>query len=531
MFEESQTDFVCHEPCPSCGSRDNLARYSDGHGFCFGCSYYEHADGEANQAVRRNDLGLLDIEFQPLTKRGITEETCRKWGYGVATFNGEPVQVANYKNDKGELIAQKVRTRSKDFITLGKTKSLNLWGENLWRDGGKMIVITEGEIDALSVSQGAFNNKYPVASLPTGAAGAVRSIKRSIEWLEKFDSVIFLFDQDEPGQKAARDCAILLSPGKAKIASLPLKDANEMLTAHKSKELISSIWGAKVYRPDGVILGDEDLWEKISNEKQIESIEYPWFGLNEKTCGLRQGEVVTLTSGTGQGKSSVCREWQAWLLNKGYNVGIVALEENVKQSAQSLMAIELNCPVHKWKEMEVTDEQKRKAFDALVGNGSCVLYDHWGSLDSDNLLSKIRYMARGMGCTHIFLDHLSIVVSGISDGDERRLIDNTMTRLRSLVEECNVSLIVVSHLKRPEGRSHEEGGQVSLSHLRGSTAIAQLSDICIGLERDQQDEDRKNLTYLRILKNRYTGETGLACCVEYDNTTGRLKEYTETLEF
>tara|TARA_R100000655_G_scaffold98497_1_gene141904 strand:- start:208 stop:630 length:423 start_codon:yes stop_codon:yes gene_type:complete len=140
-------------------------------------------------------------------------------------------------------------------------------------------------------------------------------------------------------------------------------------------------------------------------------------------------------------------------------------------------------------------------------------------------------MARGMGCTHIFLDHLSIVVSGISDGDERRLIDNTMTRLRSLVEECNVSLIVVSHLKRPEGRSHEEGGQVSLSHLRGSTAIAQLSDICIGLERDQQDEDRKNLTYLRILKNRYTGETGLACCVEYDNTTGRLKEYTETLEF
>jgi twinkle protein len=474
-------------------------------------------------------LGLLKIEYQPLQKRGITEETCRIWGYGVGTFNNELVQVANYRNEQGELVAQKIRTKSKDFVLLGETKGLRLWGEYLWRDGGKMLVITEGEIDALSVSQ-VQGNKYPVASLPSGAAGAVRAVRKSIEWLEKFDSVIFLFDQDEPGQKAARDCAILLSPGKAKIASLPLKDANDMLVSGRTKELINAIWGAKVYRPDGVVLGDE-LWEKVSEEETVESVQYPWFGLNEKTCGLRRGEVVTLTSGTGQGKSSVCREWQSWLLHQGHTVGIVALEENVKQSAKSLMAISLECPVHKWDEEGITDDQKRKAFDSTVGNGRCVLYDHWGSLDSDNLLSRVRYMARGMGCTHVFLDHLSIVVSGIGDGDERRLIDNTMTRLRSMVEELNISLIIVSHLKRPEGRSHEEGGQVSLAHLRGSGAIAQLSDICIGLERDQQDEDRKNITCLRVLKNRYTGETGVACCVEYNPTTGRLAEWEESNEF
>tara|TARA_Y100001968_G_C19319188_1_gene698318 strand:- start:732 stop:1154 length:423 start_codon:yes stop_codon:yes gene_type:complete len=132
-----------------------------------------------------------------------------------------------------------------------------------------------------------------------------------------------------------------------------------------------------------------------------------------------------------------------------------------------------------------------------------------------------------MGCTHIFLDHLSIVVSGIGDGDERRLIDNTMTKLRSLVEELQIALVIVSHLKRPEGRSHEEGGQVSLAHLRGSGAIAQLSDICIGLERDQQDADLKNTTSLRVLKNRYTGDTGLCCSVKYNPLTGRLSEWDE----
>ena len=44
-----------------------------------------------------------------------------------------------------------------------------------------------------------------------------------------------------------------------------------------------------------------------------------------------------------------------------------------------------------------------------------------------------------------------------------------MTKLRTLVEECNFGLVVVCHLKRIEGKSgHEEGATTSLSHLRGS---------------------------------------------------------------
>jgi twinkle protein len=308
-----------------------------------------------------------------------------------------------------------------------------------------------------------------------------------------------------------------------------MKDPNEMLVAGRLKELIDSIWGAKVFRPDGVIPG-ETLWEQVSSEDLVKAVEYPWIGLNEKTYGMRQGEIITLSSGTGQGKSSVCREWQSWLLGKGYTVGIVALEENVKHSAQSLMALHIEVPLHMWEERGVTEEQKKEAFDKTVGSGRCVLYDHWGSLDSGNLLSKIRYMARGMGCTHIFLDHLSICVSAISEGDERRIIDNLMTRLRSMVEELQISLVIVSHLKRPDGRAHEEGGQVSLAHLRGSGSIAQLSDICIGLERDQQDEIMNNTTTLRVLKNRYTGQTGVACDLDYDPDTGRISERMDALE-
>ena len=525
---DTHSDFTNHEPCPACGSKDNLARYSDGHGFCFGCSYYEKAEGEPSPLtiLKGGNVNLLSVEFAPVTKRGLHLETCKKWGYGIAEFKNEMVQVANYRNQDGKVVAQKVRTARKEFFTVGSFKNMGLWGEALWRTGGKMLVITEGEIDALSVSQ-AQGNKWPVASLPSGAAGAVKAVQQSIEWIETFEKVIFMFDMDDPGQEAARDCVAQVSPGKGCIAALPLKDANEMLVAGRTKELISAIWEAKAYRPDGVVVGEE-LWDRIVETRNTESVAYPWNGLNAKTYGIRRGEVVTLTSGTGQGKSSVCREWQKWLLDQGHKVGIVALEENVTQSAQALMGVSLNCPPHRWPEAEISEDRKRKAFDETVGNGRCILYDHWGSLDPDNLLSRIRYMAK-MGCTHLFLDHLSIVVSqlGAEFGNERRLIDNTMTRLRSLVEELQFALIIVSHLKRPEGKSHEEGGQVSLSHLRGSGSIAQLSDICIGMERDQQNEDRKFITDLRILKNRYTGDTGIACSVRYDPLTGRLSEWLD----
>jgi twinkle protein len=120
------------------------------------------------------------------------------------------------------------------------------------------------------------------------------------------------------------------------------------------------------------------------------------------------------------------------------------------------------------------------------------------------------------------------VVSGLGDGDERRLIDNAMTSLRSLVEETQIALFVVSHLRRPDGdRGHENGAQTSLAQLRGSHSIAQLADAVIGLERNQQDDENANLLTLRVLKNRYTGETGLAGGLRWYRDNGRLAEVEE----
>ena len=508
-----------HTPCEKCGSSDANSLYTDGHTFCFACNAYGQSLEEA-KVIEIKPVDFLTGTHEVLVKRCLTEKTVKFWDYQTGTFNGQTTQIANHKTKDGKTVAQKIRTAGKNFSVRGTIKEAGLYGQWLWRDGGKNVTIVEGELDALSMSQ-AFDHKWPVVSLKTGAAGAKKDIKQAIEWLEKFESVVFMFDNDEVGQEAALECAALLSPRKAKIAKLPLKDASDMLMAGRHAELIDCFWSAKGFQPDGIING-ADLWEEVSTEKEVHSVPYPYAELNEKIGGCRLGEIVTVTAGSGLGKSQLTREFAYHLLNEGATIGYVALEESSKRTAQGLMSLHLNKPVHL---EEVPKEDMREAFDATLGTGRVFMYDHWGSTEGDNLLAKIRYLARGCGCQYIILDHISIVVSGLEGGDERRIIDNMMTKLRSITEELNIGMIVVSHLRRPSGdKGHEEGVMTSLSQLRGSASIGQLSDIVIGLERNQQDEESSNITTLRVLKNRWSGETGIAGQLSYSTTTGRMSE-------
>jgi twinkle protein len=527
MAEREESSLIKHIPCEECGSSDGNALYTDGHTHCFVCKKTVQHGGETSEAQpKKQKAGFYVGEYQDLVARKITEDTCRKFSYAVGSQNGATVQIAPYFNEEGEIVAQKIRGANKQFHIVGSLNDAQLFGAKLWNKG-KKIVVTEGEIDCLTVSQ-VQGNKWPVVSIPNGAAGAAKAIRRNLEYLNQFDEVIFMFDMDEVGQAAAKECAELLEAGKAKIATLPRKDPNECLKAGCPDEIISAMWNAKTFRPDGVISGSE-LWDQVSSEEVIESILYPWEGLNKITLGSRKGELVTFTAGSGIGKSAIVREITHHLLTEGQTVGLLMLEENPKRTALGLMGIELSKPLHISRE-GVNDADLKVAFDNTVGSNRLYLYNHFGSSDLDNLLSRIRYLARGCGCDWIVLDHLSIVVSGIEGGDERRLIDLTMTMLRTLVEETGIGLFLVSHLKRPEGKSHEEGGKTSLAQLRGSHAIAQLSDMVIGLERDQQG-DNPNVTTLRVLKNRFTGQTGEAGQLLYTPETGRLSEHTEVTPF
>ena len=241
---------------------------------------------------------------------------------------------------------------------------------------------------------------------------------------------------------------------------------------------------------------------------------------------MRLGELCTFAAGTGAGKSTTVRELAYHVLTQSeYNVGMLFLEESVKRTGLALMGIHANKPLH-LPTCQYSDAEFKESFDALSMDRRVFLFDHFGSWGIDQLLSRVRFMAKGLDCKFIFLDHISIVVSSQEYGDERRAIDEVMTKLRMLVQELNIHLGVVTHLKRISGDGHEGGSQVSLSHLRGSQGIAQLSDMVLGLERDSQNENEevRNTTLIRVLKNRFSGDTGPASYLRYDRETGRQFE-------
>lgn len=536
----SDSSFVGHEPCPDCGSSNNLARYDDGHAVCFsnGCAHYEHATGggaavtaASSPSAAKVATRLVAGNHEALSARKISAETCKQYDYRVGEMGGKPVQLATYYNAAGAPVAQKARFANKDFRWVGRPKGALLFGQHKFRGGGKRVVITEGEIDALSVAE-ALNCKWPVVSVPNGAQGAKAALAEHLEWLNGFDSIVLFFDQDEPGRTAAAECAELFAPGKACIVQgFAYKDANEALVDGHMDLLLRAQWDAQPYWPDDIVEGGtESLWERVKSFAVRTDYTYPWHALNDVTCGIRNAELVLWTAGSGIGKSHALRELgihlRPTLMNQGLKLGIVSLEESVEITALRMAAMHLKRTHTEWE--QIPEEERHAA--VIEATGGCLIYDHFGSLESDRLLSKLRAMIAA-GCQVIMLDHISIVISGSveANANERRAIDVLMTNLRSLVQEKKVSIHVISHLRKAQGTAHEEGGHISLDDLRGSGSLKQLSDIIIAMERNQQADsaEERLVATLRVLKNRWTGTTGPAGWLTYNAATTR---YTEVVD-
>ena len=523
--------------CPECGSSDGNVRHSEGYSFCFVCEtrFGESMQTETVIPMKRESNIKTVGTLGALTERSISKETAQKYNTDVkVNGNMNTHHIYKYFDESGNNIGNKVRNIStKDMWVEGSMTEALLFGQNIFAPNGKYITITEGEVDAMSAYE-LLGSKWACVSIKTGAGSALRDCKKAFEYLDSFDQIVISFDMDKQGRDASEKVAQLFSPNKCKIMHMEHKDANEYLQINKREEFTRAWWNAQPYTPAGIV-NLKDLKSTIFEEEYCETCLYPWTKLNDKTYGMRTGELITFTSGAGMGKSSIMRELMYHMLkNTNDNVGILALEESIKNTTFNIMSVDANARLYINEiRKKYSQEELDTWFDNTVGTGRFFAFDHFGSINNDEILSRVRFMAQALDCKWIFLDHLSILVSGQEDNDERKSIDILMTKLRSLVEQTGIGLLLVSHLRRPTGdRGHEDGKEVSLSHLRGSASIAHLSDSVIALERDQQAEDEvlANTTTIRILKNRYTGDTGIATHLFYDRETGRMKEISNPYE-
>jgi twinkle protein len=393
------------------------------------------------------------------------------------------------------------------------------------------------------------DNKWPVVSLPTGAAGAPAAIRNNYDFVSSFDEVVLCFDSDEPGKEAAYRVAELLPPGKTKIASLPRKDANEMWMNSEGTALRSCLWQAQAYRPDGIL----HVRDILSTDNRCSDVwEFPWPVLTDFLIGQRGGEITLWTSGTGSGKSTIIRELAMHHLQHGRPVGMIMLEESPSETVDDLVSLVVNKPVRRTFAFNALNKLRTSMskpvldadFDSSLTNEEYAearttidslplyIYDHMGSSAYDNLLARIEYMAVGLGCKVVILDHITAAVAGMmsnsdDNGSERLVIDDMMKQLRCIVERTGVHIDVISQLRKPStGKGYEEGSRITLQDLRGSGSLSSVPNTVIALERNRQSVDKltANTTVVRVLKNRFTGQSGVATALNYEYTTGRLNE-------
>ena len=523
-----------HQPCPDCGSSDALSYYSDGNTYCFSCGQ-KHSDipspdykgydktlsGKLHRRKSVDDMLRAGVESD-MPERGITKSTCKFFNVTKGTSDW---YFPYYDSDRNHIANKKRGIKYKKFLSQGDLSSATLFGQSLF-NSGKFITITEGEVDALSVYQ-MMGSKWPVVSIKTGAKSAVSDVTENYDYLNQFDNIKICFDNDKPGRKAAKEVAELLMP-KAYIVNLNRKDANDYLVNGDEKEFHKSWWDAQKYTPEGIVAGS-DMWESIVVGPTESSVKYPYKGLNKLTFGIRMGELITIASGSGLGKSSFMREIAYHILkNTDHNIGLMFLEESVRRTAQAVVGLDMNKPIH-LPDFKYTEDELRTGFKNTLETDRLFFFDHFGSNSIDNIVARVRYMVRALKCKYIFLDHVSILVSDQANMDERKALDEIMTRLRTLVQELDICMFVASHLKRVD-YGHEEGGRAKLHQLRGSGAIGQLSDIVLGLERDGQAADmrERHITTVRVIKNRFSGLTGPSNKLFYDLTTGRLSEIALT---
>lgn len=547
MSHETESALLYKGACDFCGSSDARAVYDDGHSYCFACPEEtawqagpggeEGETGTSGRPGRVNHLpaDLLQGDHAPLGKRKLTLKTVQQFDYRVGTEFGESVQIAPYHDAAGRVVAQKIRPRDKDNMHWrGKKKgALPLFGQSKWKRGGRQIVVTEGEIDAMSVAQ-AMGNTWPAVSIPDGAPSAVKAVSAAIEFLESFERVVFMFDMDDAGREAAPLVASLITPGKAFIAELPLKDASEMLQAGRERELVNAAWQARPWRPDGIRTVADLRLEAMSPPSW--GIPWPWRGITEETYGIRRGEIHMIGAGVGSGKTTAFKQLMAAAMrpdlvedHEGIDlppgaleprkVGAILLEEppgrkTLKTIAGIVAGKRFHVPDVEFDPQELTD-----AIDSL--DGLFFAYEHFGAKDWDSIKPLIKYMVLGLGIKDVFLDHLTALTA--SAEDERRELDRVMADMASLVEELNFSLFVISHLTTPDGKPHEEGGRVMAKHFTGSRAIMRWSHNMHGLERNMQEPGTP--TTWRILKDRETGDAnGSLIGLAYDRDTGRYIE-------
>ncbi len=531
--------------CSECGSSNNLCWFTTDAGYLtFKCmtpncpgpdkaQYSEHKDDlkvkvmtitNQNNFNTNNEL-ILTGRYEELTDRGISEETCRKYLVQVDELHGKKIHIYNYTNSKGDIISQKIRfVDTKDFIWRQNSNEKQLFG-NISTNKTHIIYITEGELDALSLAEAGVDS---IVSISTGAGDqTIGEIKRHLEFLESFEKIVIVFDNDKVGQDTAKEVLKLLTPGKGyNVLLKDYKDPNEYLQNNAANKLLDALENAEQYEPDTIISPSKEFLLT----PELPRAEIPFKTMQEYTRGISftEGEIWLLGAGAKTGKSTWTKEFVKEMLDKNqeFKAAVCYTEETLKKATNSFICMDNDIRMQDYLEDQtlITSEQFTKSYDKYIGSKRLKFVNiNKLKFDGTEIINTIRYLVQS-GYKFIVLDHITMFTYTMGGkNSERKDIDIFMNNLNNLKKQYPCTILAVVHLSRPMGQSWEEGRSVHANDFRGSGVFEQICDVMIALERNSESETEKNKLKTKIIHNRINGDTGYTDEFYFSKQTGRLR--------
>lgn len=527
---------------------NHLILFEDGGAHCNRCGYTVKPNGDTTEDYEDVEeqnytipyAGVSTLPHAELKARGIRKDVAERFGVRVEYDQTSREERAFYYplHEEGITVGYKKRTLPKIFTTVGETKSKRIepFGLHACSQGGKKLVVVGGQDDMLAAYQmlaDYSDSKYGKGKFPpnvislTRGENDIKCISDYLDRIQAFEEVILCLDMDEVGKKSTEALVKLLGQDKCKIMKLSEKDPNDMLKKGKQSEFISAFFSAKRYTPNGIVeggIGLDVLLTPIQKGVMIPVLP----GTSDKLKGFREAELTLVLAPAGVGKTTVSKEIGYALNRMGKKIVHVFLEEDLKKTQQSYIAMDNNVHLAKFRRDPsiISREAAEKSYNELV-EGQLYL-DHWGSMSPEEVMKDFRYGA-SWGAQFGILDHISMVFSGNETTNERKDIDMLLTDMAAFTRESRMHLIVISHIKRSNKpfRKKEDypyWETVASDAGRGSGAFEQLADNIITLEVEYLDEDfNKGRIRTRVAKNREESVLGVGDVLNYCLATGRIE--------
>lgn len=562
--------------CPRCqkklgrdSNNDNFMVYglnSDGKhrgGFCFSCEYtipsqqwleengevkeeeYDLVGSHFDEAVHEKLKGITGVD--PKGYRGIRPDISKPFGvrYEYSEEDGSVSKTYYPCTKDGKLVGYKVRKHPKQFEAVGETgKDVDLFMEFKFTTFKDTVVICGGEHDALAAYSMLFDaqknknfNPIAVVSPTIGESGAHKQIQARYKFFERYTSCVICMDSDEVGYQSAEKIAKVLPRGRVKIMKMRYKDANEYLLKGKEQEFVNDYWASKTWTPSGVH-ASSTLYDAALSYTNVERLTLPPFLKKASDMfggGWVKNELNVIFASTSQGKSLFVDSCVThWVMNETQEVvGVMSLEATKDKYATNIISRYLGVNLNAMQGQERLDylsrpDVKDKIDKFLTHNGSgdrFFVYDSRGA-GIEEVKASILEMVIRLGVTLLVADPYSDLTMGMDLAAQ----EDFVAWLKKLILEYpQLSVVLICHTRKTPG-----GQNTSLteSDIIGSSTVMKSAAQTVSIERDKLHKNPilRNVSKVTIHKNRHASDTGLACEVYFDKTTGTLHDWADYQE-